>query len=128
MKPWPKRSELCPQNTRPAVVDPVRSPPAREIPAAFRSLTKTEVRSRVLREGVRIDGRGLRDIRDLTAEVAVLPRVHGSALFERGETQIMGVTTRALYKLIYRALDSLSAELAAKNIKLHQLFSFVWAL
>jgi polyribonucleotide nucleotidyltransferase len=79
----------------------------REVPAAFRSLTKTEVRSRVLRDGVRIDGRGLRDIRDLTAEVAVLPRVHGSALFERGETQIMGVTTLNMLRM-EQALDTLS--------------------
>ena len=56
----------------------------KEISAAFRSLTKKEVRARVLRDQVRIDGRGPRDIRPLTAEVQVLPRVHGSALFERG--------------------------------------------
>ncbi|HEX6685844.1 MAG TPA: polyribonucleotide nucleotidyltransferase [Candidatus Limnocylindrales bacterium] len=79
----------------------------KEIPAAYRSLTKTEVRSRVLRDGVRIDGRGLRDIRDLTAEVGVLPRVHGSAVFERGETQIMGVTTLNMLRM-EQALDTLS--------------------
>ena len=60
----------------------------KEIPAALRSLTKKLVRQRVLRDKIRIDGRGLRDIRPLTAEVEVVPRVHGSALFERGETQI----------------------------------------
>ena len=65
----------------------------KEIGAAFRALTKKQVRPRVLRDQVRIDGRGPRDIRPLTAEVEVLPRVHGSALFERGETQILGVTT-----------------------------------
>ncbi len=79
----------------------------KEISAAFRSLTKNEVRSRVLREGVRIDGRGLRDIRDLSAEIQVLPRVHGSALFERGETQIMGVTTLNMLRM-EQALDTLS--------------------
>jgi polyribonucleotide nucleotidyltransferase len=47
----------------------------------------------VIREKVRIDGRGLTDIRPLSAQVGVVPRVHGSALFERGETQILGVTT-----------------------------------
>ena len=51
------------------------------------------MRQRVLRDGVRIDGRGLTDIRPLSAEVNVVPRVHGSALFQRGETQILGVTT-----------------------------------
>ena len=65
----------------------------KEIGAAFRSVTKKVVRERVLRDKVRIDGRGLTDIRPLHAEVGVIPRVHGSALFERGETQILGVTT-----------------------------------
>ena len=64
-----------------------------EISAALRSVTKAQVRQRVLRDGVRIDGRGLTDIRPLSAEVNVVPRVHGSALFQRGETQILGVTT-----------------------------------
>jgi len=65
------------------------------------------VRQRVLTDGVRIDGRGLTDIRPLSAEVAVLPRVHGSALFERGETQIMGVTTLNMLSLEQR-LDTLA--------------------
>jgi polyribonucleotide nucleotidyltransferase len=81
----------------------------REIGAAFRSLTKKEVRARVLRDHVRIDGRGPRDIRPLTAEVNVLPRVHGSALFERGETQIMGVTTLNMLRM-EQTLDTLSPE------------------
>ncbi len=81
----------------------------KELSAAFRSLTKSEVRSRVLREQVRIDGRGPRDIRPLSAEVGVLPRVHGSALFERGETQILGVTTLNMLRM-EQALDTLSPE------------------
>jgi polyribonucleotide nucleotidyltransferase len=81
----------------------------KEISAAFRSLTKSEVRARVLREQVRIDGRGPRDIRPLTAEIEVLPRVHGSALFERGETQILGVTTLNMLRL-EQTLDTLSPE------------------
>ena len=64
-----------------------------EISPAFRSLTKKLMRQRILRDKVRIDGRGLADIRTLSAEVEVIPRVHGSALFQRGETQILGVTT-----------------------------------
>jgi polyribonucleotide nucleotidyltransferase len=79
----------------------------KELSAAFRALTKNEVRQRVLTDGVRIDGRGLTDIRPLTAEVAVLPRVHGSALFERGETQIMGVTTLNMLSLEQK-LDTLA--------------------
>jgi polyribonucleotide nucleotidyltransferase len=81
----------------------------KEIGAAFRSLNKAEVRARVLRDQIRIDGRGLRDIRPLTAEVQVLPRVHGSALFERGETQILGVSTLNMLRM-EQQLDTLSPE------------------
>ncbi|HET7684595.1 MAG TPA: polyribonucleotide nucleotidyltransferase [Marmoricola sp.] len=81
----------------------------KEIGAAYRSLQKSLVRDRVLREKVRMDGRGLSDIRSLTAEVGVVPRVHGSALFERGETQILGVTTLNMLKM-EQQLDTLSPE------------------
>ncbi len=81
----------------------------KELSAAFRSLTKALVRERVLREEVRIDGRGLKDIRQLSAEVEVLPRVHGSALFERGETQVLGVSTLNMLGMEQR-LDTLSPE------------------
>jgi polyribonucleotide nucleotidyltransferase len=81
----------------------------KEIGAAFRSVNKELVRERVLRDKVRIDGRGLADIRPLHAEVGLLPRVHGSALFERGETQILGVTTLNMLKL-EQQLDTLSPE------------------
>ncbi|GAA4395550.1 polyribonucleotide nucleotidyltransferase [Brevibacterium pityocampae] len=79
----------------------------KEIAGALNALTKKVVRQRILTEQVRIDGRGLKDIRPLTAEVGVLPRVHGSALFERGETQILGVTTLNMLKL-EQQIDSLS--------------------
>jgi polyribonucleotide nucleotidyltransferase len=81
----------------------------KEISGALRSVTKKLVRQRVLREKVRIDGRGLRDIRAITAEVEVIPRVHGSAIFERGETQILGVTTLNMLKM-EQQLDTLSPE------------------
>jgi polyribonucleotide nucleotidyltransferase len=81
----------------------------KEISGAFRSLTKKLVRQRVLRDKVRIDGRGLTDIRALSAEINVLPRVHGSALFERGETQILGVTTLNMLRM-EQMLDTLSPE------------------
>ncbi|MDQ6524233.1 polyribonucleotide nucleotidyltransferase [Nocardioides sp. LHD-245] len=81
----------------------------KEIGAAFRSVNKQVVRERVLRDKVRIDGRGLADIRPLHAEVDVVPRVHGSALFERGETQILGVTTLDMLKM-EQQLDTLSPE------------------
>ena len=81
----------------------------KEISASLRSVTKKLVRQRVLREKIRIDGRGLRDIRALTAEVEVIPRVHGSAIFERGETQILGITTLNMLKM-EQQLDTLSPE------------------
>jgi polyribonucleotide nucleotidyltransferase len=81
----------------------------KELSAALRSVTKKVVRERVLRDKVRIDGRGLTDIRTLTAEVDVLPRVHGSALFERGETQILGVTTLNMLKM-EQMLDTLNPD------------------
>jgi polyribonucleotide nucleotidyltransferase len=81
----------------------------KELSAALRSVTKKVVRERVLRDKIRIDGRGLTDIRTLTAEVDVLPRVHGSALFERGETQILGVTTLNMLKM-EQMLDTLNPD------------------
>ena len=81
----------------------------KEISAALRSVTKKVVRERVLRDKVRIDGRGITDIRTLSAEVEVLPRVHGSALFERGETQILGVTTLNMLRM-EQQLDTLNPE------------------
>ncbi|MFE4727582.1 polyribonucleotide nucleotidyltransferase [Microbacterium sp. NPDC056736] len=78
-----------------------------EFSAAYKSVTKKIVRGRILTEGVRIDGRGLADIRPLDAEVQVIPRVHGSAIFQRGETQILGVTTLNMLKM-EQQIDSLS--------------------
>ncbi|ROO83560.1 polyribonucleotide nucleotidyltransferase [Actinocorallia herbida] len=81
----------------------------KEIPAAIRSLTKKLIRERIISEGVRIDGRGVKDIRQLSAEAHVVPRVHGSALFERGETQILGVTTLNMLRM-EQTIDTLNPE------------------
>jgi polyribonucleotide nucleotidyltransferase len=81
----------------------------KELGAAYRSLTKKLVRQRILTDHFRIDGRGITDIRALSAEVAIIPRAHGSALFERGETQIMGVTTLDMVKMAQQ-IDSLGPE------------------
>ncbi len=80
-----------------------------EVGPAFRSLTKKLVRDRIVADGVRIDGRGLADIRQLSAEAGVLPRVHGSALFERGETQVLGVTTLNMLRM-EQMIDTLNPE------------------
>ncbi|GAB3702805.1 polyribonucleotide nucleotidyltransferase [Mariniluteicoccus flavus] len=81
----------------------------KEISGAFKALTKKLVRHRTLTDKVRIDGRGVSDIRTLSAEVDVIPRVHGSALFQRGETQILGVTTLNMLGLEQK-LDTLAPE------------------
>ena len=87
----------------------------KEIGAAYRSLTKKLVRQRILTDHFRIDGRGITDIRSLSAEVAVIPRAHGSALFERGETQLMGVTTLDLMKLAQQ-LDPLGPATSKRSM------------
>ncbi|MDP9822629.1 polyribonucleotide nucleotidyltransferase [Nocardioides massiliensis] len=87
----------------------------KEVGAAFRGLSKQVVRERVLRDKVRIDGRGLSDIRTLSAEIDVIPRVHGSALFERGETQILGVTTLNMLTMEQK-LDTLSPETSRRYL------------
>ena len=65
----------------------------KQVKAAIRSLSKTIVRERILAEGLRIDGRGTSDLRPLSAEVGVIAMTHGSGLFQRGETQVLNVTT-----------------------------------
>ncbi len=79
----------------------------KDLKAAFRAIEKELMRNRVLTDGVRIDGRKPAEIRSLAAEVEVLPRVHGSALFQRGETQILGVTTLNMLRM-EQQLDNLS--------------------
>jgi len=65
----------------------------KDIGAAFDELKRNSFRSLIIQQERRIDGRGLKDIRPITCEVEVLPRTHGSALFTRGETQALVVTT-----------------------------------
>jgi polyribonucleotide nucleotidyltransferase len=81
----------------------------KEISGAFRAVTKKLVRERIITDGLRIDGRGLADIRRLSAEAHVLPRVHGSALFERGETQVLGVTTLNMLRM-EQTIDTLNPD------------------
>ncbi|MCC5952610.1 MAG: polyribonucleotide nucleotidyltransferase [Acidimicrobiia bacterium] len=78
----------------------------KHLKAAFRSLTKQIVRQRIIDEGVRIDGRGVADLRPLSSEIAVLPSVHGSGLFQRGETQVLNVTTLGMLRM-EQMLDTL---------------------
>lgn len=80
---------------------------SKNIRAAYNALMKQIVREMILRDHFRIDGRGVKDIRDLGVEVDLIPRAHGSALFERGETQILGVTTLDMLKM-EQHIDSLT--------------------
>jgi polyribonucleotide nucleotidyltransferase len=81
----------------------------KEIKEAVRSLTKKLVRRRIVEEGVRIDGRGLTDLRPVSAEVGILPTAHGSGLFQRGETQVLNVCTLAMPRM-NQLMDTLSPE------------------
>ena len=72
---------------------------AGEIKAAIRSLTKKLVRQRIIEDGQRMDGRGTADIRPLSAEIDLFPTAHGSALFQRGETQVLNVTTLGMPRM-----------------------------
>ena len=77
------------------------SEPAAEkyIKAAVRSLTKKTVRARIVKEGQRIDGRGVRDLRPISAEVGLIPTAHGTGLFNRGETQVLNFCTLGMQRL-----------------------------
>jgi polyribonucleotide nucleotidyltransferase len=76
---------------------------------AWKSILKDMMRARVAEEGVRLDGRGPEDLRQLTVEVGVIGRTHGSALFQRGETQVINVTTLGMLKM-EQMLDTLALE------------------
>jgi len=88
---------------------------SKQIRAAYNAVMKDIVRHKILTEGFRIDGRGVTDIRDLSVEVDLVPRAHGSSLFERGETQILGITTLDMLKM-EQQIDSLTPELSKRYI------------
>jgi polyribonucleotide nucleotidyltransferase len=76
---------------------------------AFKSVLKDMMRRRVVEEGIRLDGRGATDIRAISAEVGVVGRTHGSGLFQRGETQVLNLTTLGMLKM-EQMLDTLALE------------------
>jgi polyribonucleotide nucleotidyltransferase len=80
-----------------------------EFSVAWKALEKKVMRSRVIEKGVRLDGRGATDIRPLSAHVALLPRAHGSSLFERGDTQVLNVTTLGMLRM-NQMIDTLDLE------------------
>jgi polyribonucleotide nucleotidyltransferase len=76
---------------------------------AFKKVSKTMMRERVANEGIRLDGRGPKDIREISAEVGIVPRTHGSGLFQRGETQVLNISTLGMLKM-EQMLDTLALE------------------
>ena len=76
---------------------------------AFKSVLKDLMRKRVVEDGIRLDGRGPTDLRPLSAEVGVIKRTHGSGLFQRGETQVLNLTTLGMLKM-EQMLDTLANE------------------
>ena len=82
---------------------------AKDVAKAFDDVLKKTVRAKVIKEGKRPDGRALTEVRPLSSEVGLLPRTHGSALFQRGETQILTVATLGSMSMTQK-LDGLSPE------------------
>ena len=99
--------EQVEQDLLPQFADLEEAVASKQIRAAYNEVMKEIVRRKILTDGFRIDGRGLTDIRDLSVEVDLVPRAHGSSLFERGETQILGVTTLDMLKM-EQQIDSLT--------------------
>ena len=93
---------------------------AGHVKEAYQSLVEKEFRRRILENGLRPDGRGLTEIRQLTSDVGLLPRTHGSGLFTRGQTQILGITTLGSVGDAQR-LDNLSPQ-ESKRFLLHYNF------
>ncbi|WP_282938402.1 polyribonucleotide nucleotidyltransferase [Corynebacterium auriscanis] len=112
-----ERDEALAENMQATVDELAEEFPEREseIRAAHNEVTKQLVRQRILEEGFRIDGRDSTTIRDLGIVVQLVPRAHGSALFERGETQILGVTTLDTLKM-EQQIDSLGPESSKRYI------------
>lgn len=87
---------------------------------AFKGIEKEELRRLIIDQGLRADGRGLKDIRKITCDIGLLPRTHGSALFTRGETQALAITTLGTSSDEQR-IDDLEGE-STKNFMLHYNF------
>ena len=88
---------------------------AGQIGAAFKALEKKAMRRRIVEEGVRLDGRKPDEIRQLSSEVGIIPRAHGSGLFQRGETQVLTVTTLGMLRMT-QIIDTLDPEESKRYI------------
>ena len=115
-----KRIEEIAEAVRNAFPEEERLEKASLIAGAFKELEKKIVRGKILSEKRRIDGRGLTDIRAITCQVRVLPRTHGSAIFTRGETQVLVTSTLGTSQDEQR-IDSLLGD-STKTFMLHYNF------
>ncbi|HEX9235542.1 MAG TPA: polyribonucleotide nucleotidyltransferase, partial [Actinomycetota bacterium] len=82
---------------------------------AFKDLQKRAMRRKVVEEGIRLDGRKPDEIRPLTCEVGMIPRAHGSGLFQRGETQVLDVATLGMLRMT-QMIDTLDPEESKRYI------------
>ena len=104
-----ERNEGIKQAERDAIEQLSEQYDAKTVAKVFDDVLKKTVRAKVIKEGKRPDGRALTEVRPLSSEVGLLPRTHGSALFQRGETQILTVATLGSMSMVQR-LDGLSPE------------------
>ncbi|MBR4399990.1 MAG: polyribonucleotide nucleotidyltransferase [Aeriscardovia sp.] len=88
---------------------------SRQIDASIKEIQKNILREHILKNEERVDGRGLDELRSITAEIDIIPRTHGSALFQRGETQVLGVTTLGTLRMAQQ-LDSISGSESRRYI------------
>jgi polyribonucleotide nucleotidyltransferase len=86
-----------------------------EVSPAWKDLQKKVMRARVIEHGVRLDGRGPKELRALSAEVGLIPRAHGSSLFNRGDTQALNVTTLGMLRMT-QMIDTLDPEESKRYI------------
>ncbi len=93
-----------------------------QLSGVFKDIEKSAMRRRVLDDGVRVDGRGVDDIRDITCDVGLLPRVHGSALFTRGQTQALATITLGSVRDEQRVDSVDTVEETSKSFMLHYNF------
>ncbi len=94
--------------------------PADQLQMALDAVFKDTVRNRILKDKIRADGRALQELRPITCDVGILPRTHGTGLFQRGETQVLGVVTLGPVSAAQK-LDTLSPE-DKKRFMLHYNF------
>ncbi len=88
---------------------------AAQISPAYKDLQKRHMRRKVIEEGVRLDGRKVDEVRPITCEVGIIPRAHGSGLFQRGETQVLNVTTLGMLRM-NQMIDTLDPEESKRYI------------